>query len=165
MQRGWNVAVTLTPTAGAWLSHNGERDKIEQLTGLPVRDQPRRPDEPRPHPAIDCYVVAPATANTVAKLALGIADNQGLTVANEAIGDPRTPVIVFPRVNAAHVRHPAWEGHIALLKAGGVHLIYGPQVWRLEEPSTVSSGRTLPWAEILNVVDEVTMKPARTVNT
>lgn len=76
---GWQVAVTLTPTAGRWLRANGELDLLETLTGLPVRDSPRLPAEPRPHPVADCYVVAPASANYVAKLATGIADNQALT--------------------------------------------------------------------------------------
>ncbi|MFF4063219.1 hypothetical protein [[Kitasatospora] papulosa] len=60
---GWQVAVTLTPTAGRWLRANGELDLLETLTGLPVRDSPRLPAEPRPHPVADCYVVAPASAN------------------------------------------------------------------------------------------------------
>jgi hypothetical protein len=52
----------------------------------------------------------------VAKLALGIADNRALTQVNEAIGIPGVPVVVFPRVNAAHARHPSWDSHIVNLK-------------------------------------------------
>ncbi|MFI6056724.1 flavoprotein [Streptomyces sp. NPDC051286] len=63
--------------------------------------------EARPHPVSNCYVVAPASANFVAKLATGIADNQALTQVSEALGTIGVPVVVFPRVNAAHVRHPA----------------------------------------------------------
>jgi len=153
--RGWQVAVTLTPTAGTWLTESGERGKLERITGLAVRDQPRRPGERSPHPPVDCYVVAPATANLVAKLALGIADNQALTTAGEAIGNRATPVIVFPRVNAAHTRHPAWEGHIAALRSGGVHLVYGDDVWPLYEPREAPPDRELPWLAILDLVDEV----------
>ena len=69
LQRGWRVAVTLTPTASRWLSDGEELARIEQATGLPVRDSPRLPHEPRPHPELACCVVAPASANTVAKLA------------------------------------------------------------------------------------------------
>jgi hypothetical protein len=104
---GWRVAVTLTPTAGRWLRSTGEADRLEELTGLRVRDEPRVPGESRPHPNVDCYVVAPASANTVAKLASGIADNQALTQVGEALGTIGLPVVVFPRVNAAHARHPA----------------------------------------------------------
>jgi hypothetical protein len=154
--RRWRVAVTLTPTAGVWLTESGERGRLERLTGLIVRDQPRRPGESSPHPPVDCYVVAPATANTVAKLALGISDNQALTTANEAVGNRATPVIVFPRVNAAHTRHPAWEGHITALRSGGVHLVYGDDVWPLYEPREAPPDRELPWLAILDLVDEVT---------
>jgi phosphopantothenoylcysteine synthetase/decarboxylase len=160
-QRGWDVAVTLTPTASLWLSENGELEHLQLATALPVRDRPRLPHEPRPHPDLTCCVVAPASANTVAKLALGIADNQALNTAIEAIGDPAVPVIVFPRVSAAHVRHPAWAGHLATLRAGGVHLVYGQSVWQVDEPRQgPPGGRPLPWNHILDLVDDSTSPPA-----
>ncbi|MEU8677028.1 hypothetical protein [Streptomyces sp. NPDC048560] len=64
MALGWQVAVTLTltPDAGRWLRANGELDRLEALTGL-LRDTPRLPTEPRPHPVADCHVVTPASAN------------------------------------------------------------------------------------------------------
>lgn len=108
-----------------------------------------------PEVLISCYVVAPATANTLAKLALGIADNQALTTVCEAIGDGTMPVIVFPRINAAHARHPAWVGHLAALRSAGVHLIYGEDVWPLHEPRKAAPSRQLPWSAILKLVDEV----------
>ncbi|WSA80848.1 flavoprotein [Streptomyces sp. NBC_01799] len=119
---GWQVAVTLTPNAGRWLRANGELDQLEALTGLPVRDTPRLPTEPRPHPVADCYVVAPASANYIAKLATGVADNQALTQVSEALATIGVPVVVFPRINAAHARHPAWQGHIETLRKADVEL-------------------------------------------
>ncbi|MFE7902126.1 flavoprotein [Streptomyces sp. NPDC057424] len=156
MQRGWQVAVTLTPTAGQWLRMSGEVEQLEKLTGLPVRDEPRLPGELRPHPPVDCYVVAPASANMVAKLATGLMDNQALTQVGEAIGTLGLPVVVFPRVNAAHARHPAWQHHIDTLRAGGVRVIYGPEVWPLYEPREAPKGRELPWGAVLDAVDEAT---------
>ncbi|MGI5136963.1 MULTISPECIES: flavoprotein [unclassified Streptomyces] len=153
MDRGWRVAVTLTPTAGEWLRMSGEVEQLEKLTGLRVRDEPRLPSEARPHPPVDCYAVAPASANMVAKLATGVMDNQALTQVGEAIGTLGLPVVVFPRVNAAHARHPAWQGHIDALRAGGVHLVYGPAVWPLYEPREAPAGRELPWAVVLDAVD------------
>jgi hypothetical protein len=155
LARGWRVAVTLTPTAGRWLRMSGEADRLEKLTGLPVRDEPRLPGEARPHPSVDCYVVAPASANTVAKLATGIADNQALTQVGEAIGTLGLPVVVFPRVNAAHARHPAWRWHIAALQEANVHLVYGADIWPLYEPRAAPSGRDLPWAAVLDAIDRV----------
>ncbi|MFE7246154.1 flavoprotein [Streptomyces sp. NPDC057580] len=152
---GWQVAVTLTPNAGQWLRTNGELDRLEALTGLPVRDTPRLPTEPRPHPDADCYVVAPASANYVAKLATGIADNQALTQVGEALGTIDVPVVVFPRINAAHARHPAWEGHIETLRKAGVELAYGADVWPLDEPRRGPADRALPWAAILTSAHQI----------
>jgi hypothetical protein len=156
MERGWQVAVTLTPTAGNWLRTSGEVERLEKLTGLPVRAEPRLPGDDRPHPPVDCYVVAPASSNMVAKLATGIADNQALTQVSEAIGTLGLPVVVFPRVNAAHARHPAWQRHLDTLREAGVRLVYGPDVWPLYEPRDAPSGRELPWQTVLDAVDEVT---------
>lgn len=152
LTRGYRVTVTLTPAARTWLAASGEAERIAAATGIAIRSEPRLPSEPSPHPAPSLMVVAPATANTVAKLALGIADNQALTVINESIGT--IPVVVFPRVNAAHARHPAWSGHLATLRAAGVRLVYGEDVWPLHEPRT-QPGRALPWDAILSAVAEV----------
>jgi Flavoprotein len=154
LARGWQVAVTLTPMAGRWLRAIGEVDRLEKATGWPVRDEPRLPGEARPHPPVDCYVVAPASANTVAKLAAGIADNQVLTQVGEAIGTLDLPVVVFPRVNAAHARHPAWKRHIAALREADVRLVYGPDVWPLSEPREAPPGRELPWQAVLDAIDQ-----------
>ncbi|MFJ8824442.1 flavoprotein [Streptomyces sp. NPDC102467] len=153
IERGWQVAVTLTPTAGQWLRLSGEVERLEKATGLPVRDEPRFPGEARPHPPVDCYVVAPASANTVAKLAMGLMDNQALTQVGEAIGTLSLPVIVFPRVNAAHARHPAWQSHIKALRSGGVHVVDSPDVWPLYEPREAPAGRGLPWSAVLDAVN------------
>lgn len=147
LAKGWTVAVTLTPTAGFWLAESGEAQVISQLTGLPVRVDPRLPGEKSPHPPVDCYAVVPASSNTVAKLALGIADNQALTTVCEALGGGDVPIVVFPRVNAAHARQPAWESHIQSLRRAGVDLVYGDDVWPLHEPRS-APGRPLPWQVI-----------------
>jgi hypothetical protein len=151
LAEGWRVAVTLTPTAGTWLRASGELDALEKITGLPVRVEPRGPQEVSPHPPIDCYAVVPASANTVAKLALGIADNQALTTVGEALGTIGLPVVIFPRVNAAHARHPAWQAHINGLREAGALLVYGDDVWPLHEPRS-SPGRELPWAAIRDTI-------------
>jgi hypothetical protein len=150
----WTVAVTATPTAARWLKECGELGEIETATGYPVRYEPRLPGEDSPHPPIDCYAVVPATANTVAKLALAVADNQALTQVCEAIGAGRPPVVVFPRINAAHAAHPAWEQHIAALTKAGVHLVYGDDVWPLHQPRG-APGRELPWDAIRQAIEQV----------
>lgn len=155
MRRGWRVAATFTPNAGRWLDHSGELRRIEEVTGLPARVDPRMPTAPKPHPPVDCYLVCPASANTVTKLALGLADNQALTVACEAVGWPGVPVVVYPRVNTAHVRHPAWDSHVEALRSAGVYLLLGGDFGPLPEPRGNGDEVELPWTRILDEVDDV----------
>lgn len=152
LSRGWRVAVTLTPTAASWLQASDEIGKIEAVTDLPVRVKPRLPGETSPHPAVHCYAIVPASANTVAKFALGLADNQALTTACEALGGREVPIVVFPRINAAHARQPAWSSHIEALRRSGVHLVYGDDVWPLHEPRS-APGRDLPWGPIMDTIE------------
>lgn len=159
IEREWRVAVTLTPTAATWLDATGDIEKIEQVTGLPVRVQPRLPGEESPHPKIDCYAVVPATSNTVGKLALGLADNQALTQVCEAIGLGAVPIVVFPRINAAHARQPSWDSHISALTRAGVHLVMGEDVWPLHEPRS-APGKQLPWDAIIATIISAVQPPS-----
>ncbi len=109
----------------------------------------RLPGEPRPHPDPDVCAVVPATANAVAKLALGISDSQAMTVANEMIGREDVPVVVFPCINLAHTRHPAWPGHLAALRSAEVEVMTGEDVWPLLSPRSEPG---LPWATILTAI-------------
>lgn len=69
----------------------------------------------------DLVVVAPATANTIAKMAAGLADDLlGTTLlATEA------PVVIAPAMHAEMWRHPATRANIATLRDRGVQLV-GP---------------------------------------
>ncbi|GGR41784.1 phosphopantothenoylcysteine synthetase/decarboxylase [Nocardioides luteus] len=146
---GHQVPVTLTPTAFTWLSENGEAARIEAATGFEVRGTSRLPWEPRTHPAhLDVIVVAPATFSTTAKIALGLADNQALTVVTENLAT--TPVVLFPLINAAHAQHSAWPSHMAALRSAGVHLIEGPDLWPLHPPRQTPPDQALPWQAILD---------------
>ncbi|SDD54363.1 flavoprotein [Auraticoccus monumenti] len=153
VEQGQRVTVTLTPTARTWFDHLGETAALEDLTGWPVRSAPRVWGAPRPHPDPDLLVAAPLTANTCAKLALGLGDNQALTVLCEGI--TVLPTVVFPRVNAAHTRHPAWEEHLRRLRAAGAHLVQGDDVWPLDEPRLNGTERPLPWSHIIETVQRL----------
>ncbi|MGW6093138.1 flavoprotein [Streptomyces sp. NPDC055157] len=109
----------------------------------------------------NCYVAAPASANYVAKLAMGVADNQALTQVSEALGTVGVPVVVFPRVNAAHAGHPAWQGHIEALRKADVDLVYAPDVWPLYEPREGPEVRELPRPTITESIEQVVTQPAR----
>ncbi|ATE56294.1 flavoprotein [Actinosynnema pretiosum] len=119
--RGFRLAVTLTPTAARWFEHANALPALQALTDLPVRWNSRLPSEPRPHPVPDAFLFAPATANSLAKLALGIADNQALTALGEALGRG-VPLVVLPQAGDDQRAHPAFPLHLAALRAAGVHL-------------------------------------------
>ncbi|GAA1986988.1 flavoprotein [Amycolatopsis minnesotensis] len=122
VERGWRPAITLTPTAARWLEHTGGLGEVDALVDLPVRSTSRLPGDPRPHPDPDVFLFAPASANSLAKLALGIADNQALTVLGDVLGSPSVHVVVAYQVVDARRHHPAWQRHLDTLAEGGVAL-------------------------------------------
>ncbi len=91
----------------------------------------RRPagDDPYPHLArADLLVIAPLTANTLAKLAHGLADN----VLTEAALAHRGPVLLAPAMNPRMWAHPATRANVEALVTRGVELI-GPDEGELAE--------------------------------
>src|SRR5213078_3362621 len=72
----------------------------------------------------DLLLVAPATANNIAKLAHGIADD-ALTCIALAL-NPRAKVLLAPALNGKMWLHPATQQNVAVLKARGVEFI-GPE--------------------------------------
>jgi phosphopantothenoylcysteine synthetase/decarboxylase len=115
---GWDACLICTPTAARWLSV----DELASSTGHPVRSQYKLPGEPDVLPPPDAILVAPATANTIAKWALGISDNLALGLITEALGLP-IPVAVVPSLSEAQAAHPAHAGHLATLRGAGVSVL------------------------------------------
>jgi phosphopantothenoylcysteine decarboxylase/phosphopantothenate--cysteine ligase len=130
---GHAVRAIQTPTAQRFVG----AASFAALTGAPVltdefeRDPARGafPDqEPPSHdPAshlelvrnADAYLIAPASANTVAKLAHGLADNLLTSAALAA----SCPVLVAPAMNHHMWEHPATQANLALLRDRGVTVI------------------------------------------
>ena len=120
------------------------------ITGAPVLTSEWEPDalrgafpgDPAPshaplsHLALvdnaDAFLIAPASANTVAKLATGAADNL-LTAAALA---SRAPLLIAPAMNDAMYRHPATQANLSLLEQRGVRVL---------EPRTGSLGSLGEW--------------------
>lgn len=67
----------------------------------------------------DAYVIAPATANTIGKMAHGVADNLLLTSYLSA----RCPVFVSPAMDLDMYAHSATQRNMAVLRRDGVHII------------------------------------------
>ncbi len=137
---GHSVRVVQTPTSRRFVGSAS----FAALTGAPVlvqefeRDPARGafPDQrPPEHDPIghlelvgnaDLYLVAPASANTIAKLAGGHADNLLTSAALAA----KCPIVVAPAMNNNMYEHPATQANLATLRDRGV-IVIDPDSGRL----------------------------------
>jgi phosphopantothenoylcysteine decarboxylase/phosphopantothenate--cysteine ligase len=147
---GHAVRVIQTPTAQRFVG----AASFAALTGAPVltsefeRDPARGafPDQAAPghDPAshlelvrnADAFLIAPASANTVAKLAHGLANNLLTSAALAA----SCPVLVAPAMNHHMWEHPATRANVALLRERGVTII-DPTVGALATKDEWGAGR------------------------
>ena len=116
----------------------------------------RRPESDDPYPHLehaDLLVVAPCTANTLAKLAQGIADN----VLTEAALAHRGPVLVAPAMNHRMWAHPATQSNVRTLVERQVELI-GPEEGDLAEGES-GVGRMSEPEEIFRRVTQLLAPP------
>ncbi len=67
----------------------------------------------------DAFLIAPATANTLAKLANGLCDN----ILSAVYLSARCPVFVAPAMDVDMWQHPATQANMARLREHGVHVI------------------------------------------
>jgi phosphopantothenoylcysteine decarboxylase/phosphopantothenate--cysteine ligase len=74
----------------------------------------------------DLVIVAPATANTLAKMASGLADD----LVGTTLLATTAPVVVAPAMHTEMWRHPATQANIATLRSRGVHIV-GPDAGAL----------------------------------
>jgi phosphopantothenoylcysteine decarboxylase/phosphopantothenate--cysteine ligase len=91
----------------------------------------------------DLLAIAPASANTLAKLAHGLADNL-LTVTALAA---RSPLLVAPAMDGGMFEHPATQTNLEILRQRGVRIL-GPAIGHLAS-GLVGTGRMLEPAELL----------------
>src|SRR5436190_22621 len=144
------------------------RATFEGITGAPVlvdefEKDPARgafPGDPAPdHDPIshlevvrraDVYVIAPGSANTIAKLAHGLADNLLTSAALAAT----CQVVVAPAMNNAMYENAATQANLEVLRARGVHIIE-PGVGSLASRGEWGVGRLADPAEILAELERI----------
>src|SRR3954464_13074845 len=149
-KEGHAVRVLMTPTAQRFIG----AASFEGIVGAPVltdefeRDPTRGafPGDPVPeHDPIghlevvanaDAYLVAPATANTIAKLAAGIADSM-VTTSFLACAAPR---LVAPAMNDRMYADAATQANLATLRERGVELLE-PEEGKLASRGEYGRGR------------------------
>ena len=169
VKRGHAVRVIQTPTSERFVG----RASFEGITGAPVLTSefdadPARgsyPGEPLPERApishlalverAELYLIAPASANTLAKLAHGHADNLVTTAALAAA----CPVAVAPAMNNRMYLNPATQANLELLRAQGVTMI-PPREGELASHGEHGIGRLPEPAELLEACEALLRPPS-----
>jgi phosphopantothenoylcysteine decarboxylase/phosphopantothenate--cysteine ligase len=95
----------------------------------------------------DVFAIVPATANVIAKLANGIADD---LLSNAALA-ARIPLVVAPAMNSAMYEHPATRENLRRLSANGVRLVLPETGFLAERESGI--GRLAEQDAIVAAID------------
>lgn len=123
---GADVRVVMTPSAQRFVG----AETFAALTGNPVMTELLGAGPDVPHVELarhaDLIVVAPATANSIAKIALGISDD----LFSATLLTARCPIVVIPAMHTEMWDHPATQEHIRTLESRGVRIV-GPAVGAL----------------------------------
>jgi phosphopantothenoylcysteine decarboxylase/phosphopantothenate--cysteine ligase len=119
VQRGAIVDVAMTAEAERFVGAL----TFASLTARPVYtslwDAPDRIPHIRLVREAQVVLVAPATANTIAKIASGAADD----IVSALLLAARVPILVAPAMNATMYEHPATQEHLQTLRARGVTIV------------------------------------------
>jgi phosphopantothenoylcysteine decarboxylase/phosphopantothenate--cysteine ligase len=160
---GHAVRVVQTPASRRFVG----AASFEALTGAPVlvsefeRDpargafpgQPLPDHEPLSHLELvagaEVYVIAPASANTIAKLAAGLADNLLSSCALAA----DCPLVIAPAMNNRMYEHPATQANLKILRERGARIVE-PDSGRLASHGEHGVGRLAEPARILAACEE-----------
>ena len=145
--KGATVEVVLTKAAETFITPL----TLETLSGNPVHTESASHglSHIRLSQSCDLILVAPASANTIAKAAYGIADN----LASEILLARTVPVAFAPAMNTAMWENPATVRNVTLLKGDGAHFI-GPASGALACGKT-GAGRMTEPKEILEATEAI----------
>jgi phosphopantothenoylcysteine decarboxylase/phosphopantothenate--cysteine ligase len=142
-QAGASVPVIMTEAARKFVSPL----LFRSITGQAVYSDMWQLDDHIQHVQLgegaDLLIIAPATANTIAKLAHGIADDLLSVTALAA----RCPLLLAPAMDGGMFEHPATQENISILRSRGV-TIAGPAEGRMASGLS-GLGRMLDPSELL----------------
>lgn len=146
-KQGAEVRVVLTENAAKFVPPL----TFDTLSGNPTHVDTFAPRSELEHIALakwaDAFVIAPATANCLAKLANGIADDLLSTTALAMTA----PLLIAPAMNANMWRHPATRSNVLVLLSRGAKMV-GPGVGHLACGDD-DVGRMAEPAEIVEALD------------
>jgi phosphopantothenoylcysteine decarboxylase/phosphopantothenate--cysteine ligase len=127
-KEGAEVHVLMTPSAVQFVGPLTFRALSQQpvLVDMWATENPWE----EPHVALgaraDLFIIAPATAHTLAKLTLGLADD---LVSATALAT-RAPLLIAPAMSDLMYAHPTVDDHLETLRSRGAHVV-GPEYGRL----------------------------------
>ncbi len=138
VQRGAVVDVVMTDDAQRFIAPL----TFAALARRPVHTSLWERPETIPHITLvrenDLLAIVPATANVLAKVAHGIADD---LLTNCALAT-RAPIVVAPAMNTAMLEHPATQANLAALRARGVTIVEPGVGFLAERDEDASSPRS-----------------------
>jgi phosphopantothenoylcysteine decarboxylase/phosphopantothenate--cysteine ligase len=162
IKAGHSVRVVQTPAALEFVG----KATFEGITGAPVlvhefEPDPARgafPGDPAPDHApishlelvsrADVYAIAPASANTLAKLASGLADN---LLTSAALASP-APLVLAPAMNDRMWHHPATQANVETLRLRGATVV-PPGSGALASKGEFGEGRLAEPPDILTAIE------------
>ena len=150
-KRGYEVHVVMTHDAQEFITPLTLQVLSRQpvTTGLYDEKQSWHPGHVELADNADLFVVAPATANIIAKFANGIADD-ALTAIHLAT---RAPMLIAPAMNGKMWEHPATQENVKVLQSRGASFI-GPEDGMLA-CGYEGTGRLWPVEGIADKIDDM----------
>ncbi|MSR07434.1 MAG: bifunctional phosphopantothenoylcysteine decarboxylase/phosphopantothenate--cysteine ligase CoaBC [Gemmatimonadetes bacterium] len=149
-EAGAVVDVVLTPSAAEFV----RPVTFEALTGRPVLVSLWEPGQSLAHVHLardaELAVVAPATANLIARAALGLADD----LLSACLLARTGPVLLAPAMNDRMFAHPATQENLATLEKRGWEIV-GPAVGALAEGPSDLPGRMVEPEEVLAHIERL----------
>ena len=155
---GAEVKVLMTPTAKEFITPV----TMATLSKNPIAVEFYNPENGDWHSHIamgewaDCYLIAPATANTIAKMAYGIADNLLLTTYLSA----RCQTVVAPAMDCDMFCHVATQENLAKLRERGVVVLESPEGELAS--GLMGKGRMMEPEQIVEAIDSL-LSPKQTL--
>ncbi len=120
-RRGWDVYVLMTRGATAFVGTLTFQTLSRHPVGVDLFDNALdwRPEHIAVADRANAVVIAPCTANVMAKLAHGLADD----LLTSTVLACRAPLIVAPAMNVHMWEHPATQSNLRILQERGVTLV------------------------------------------
>ena len=120
-KHGWDVAVVMTACARKFVTDLTFRtlSRNPVITDMFADGVEWEPEHISIADRADALVIAPCTANVIAKLAHGLADDMLSCTALATVA----PIVIAPAMNDRMWDHPATQENISTLKARGVEFV------------------------------------------